>query len=257
MSSSHAINLIEEPMKFVKMVCYYQADNISDRKDRPDLDQSNQERSESNMLGTFLNKERERKQGDSGKIHLLSSAETALSLRMGRCAEQSHLLACYLLAKRCDDFKFVCHSGHLFVVTSFPKESDLLSPETIPPEAMVIDPWMDESYPAKQYADREKKMVLNGKPKIVEWQSYYPESEHMSIEKIQETCRSLIVDYISKNVGRNRLPDLPSIDGKDAALFGHFNGYTIAELHAVEEELGKSPNFLQRLAAVISEQFWA
>lgn len=226
-------------MQFVKNICYYEADNIYQLGGKYQYRQSSQSGMSLAFLGKILDKERERKRDySSRKIHLLSSAEISLTLRMGRCAEQCDLLACYLLARGFDDFKFVKCDGHVFVITKFQTGGNLLNPETIPPEAMVVDPWASECYPAKEFANRSNKSLLNANPVITEWKTEYPESEHTPVAQISEVCRNLIVNYINKNIGKNRLPDLPTIDFIVSRSLA-FHGYTIAEFEAIKKNLDR------------------
>lgn len=218
--------LASEAIKFVKNICVYEADNRGGYFNQ-----------DSNLLGSIL----ERANNLMVNGSLLLKADIALSLRMGRCGEQSRLLACYLLARGVDNFKFINMEGegnHTFVVLNLPEDSNLLDPDTIPPAAIVVDPWAEETYPAKEFASKNRQGFLRGTPMIHSWQSYYRGSEEIPLDSIAEACKKKLVNSIKQCVDRNRLPEylLHQYRSRKVQVF-EFKGYTQAEFQALQKSL--------------------
>lgn len=89
------------------------------------------------------------------KENILIYAKKALRYRVGRCEEQSCLTIIYLLSMGVFNIhKFSMEEGgdHIFlVIGSWNKDSDLLKPETVPSDAIVVDTWAKEFYSAKKF----------------------------------------------------------------------------------------------------------
>lgn len=89
------------------------------------------------------------------KKNILVYAKQALRYRVGRCEEQSCLTIIYLLSMGVFNIhKFSMEGGgdHVFlVIGNWNNDSDLLRPETIPADAIVIDTWAKEFYPARKF----------------------------------------------------------------------------------------------------------
>lgn len=129
-------------VRFVKWTCVYGASTLDEDKEKT-----------AGLVGKIILQYR----GDCIEYYYktLLQASHVLRYRAGNCEEQTALGIVYLLSRGIFNIHKICmkKQDHAFLAISL-KDGNLKQPETIPEEAMIVDPWANESYPAKEFNQR-------------------------------------------------------------------------------------------------------
>lgn len=136
------------------------------------------------------------------KSSLKALAQDVLQFRLGRCHEQSALTAIHLLSQGISDLKiFTLQNGnHTFLIAGL-GEGRLEDPESVPKNAVVVDPWGENAvYNANDFMKKkENTPYLVGEP-ICCWtfsEDGIKELEYQNIEELQEQLQAFIQEHFA------------------------------------------------------------
>lgn len=153
-----------EAFNFVKKICFLGGDNKI-----ADLEKSN---AYALSFNRYFQSHPEALTTVHVDQYILLLAQDVLKCNVGRCGEQTALVALFLLSKSVANVHLIAMEGgnHGFIATGLDADTHLLDATTIPPTAIIIDTWGEDSiYLATEFPEKHrinKDGSLQGIPKI-------------------------------------------------------------------------------------------